>query len=366
MRIGMLAYPSVGGSGVVASELAHALVKRGHKVHFFSYKTPFRLTEYTEGLTTHVVDIASYPLFEHPPYLLSLVGKVLEVAAYEGIDVIHAHYMFPHTFAGMLIRMAHTPPIPLVTTVHGTDVTKMGLEPPLSYLFPLGIQQSDAVTAVSADLRARVLALGVDVPIEVIPNFLPAAEPMRQCVKRARFAKSHEAILIHASNFRPVKRIDWVVKIFAGVRKTKPAKLLLIGDGPDLAMAHRVAQELDVREDIHFLGSQRDLADFLRISDVFLLPSLEESFGLSALEAMGEGVPVVASNAGGLSEVVKNQQTGILCPVNDLDAHIAAVHMILDHYVTYSQNAKKHAKETFSAEAIVPAYERVYQRILRR
>jgi len=376
VNVGIVCYAPVGGSGIVATELGKALAKRGHQVHFISTETPFRLGEFQAGLSFHQVLTPTYPLFREPQYLLSLSNKIVQVAREFSLDVIHAHYAIPHATAGFLSRQvlgAHGRRAPrVVTTLHGTDITLVGSDPSYSEIVAFSIDQSDLVTAVSNSLRASTYEqLGVRRDIVVIPNFLDCGIHRRQNVGdlRRRFtADDPDAkLVIHVSNFRPVKRIDAVMAIFDRIRNKVPARLLLVGDGPELITAYRLARECGISQLVHSLGAQEEVVPLLSIADLFLLPSAQESFGLAALEAMACEVPVVASRVGGLPEVIDHGVTGFLHPPDALDEMAESGVMMLSDPVKHraiAQAACARVREDFCAEKIVPLYEESYRSVL--
>lgn len=377
MNVGIVCYASVGGSGVIATELGKALAARGHHVHILSSETPFRLVDYQPGLAFHRVETPSYPLFREPQYVLSLATKIVQVARQEELDVVHAHYAIPHAAAAYLARqiLASTHPgrVPrIITTLHGTDITLLGSDRSYSETVAFCLQQSDGVTAVSESLRAdtyRELAVTAD--IRVIPNFLDCAAYSRRKVPelRSQLAPRGEHVLIHVSNVRPVKRVTAVIEIFARVRREMPARLLVVGDGPDLGSAIRVAKSLGVADDVRFLGEQDTIVPLLSASDVFLLPSAQESFGLAALEAMACEVAVVASRVGGLPEVIEDGVSGFLHDPADLDGMAqSALRLLADEALRKRVTAagRRIAAERFCDTIIVPRYETYYEETLAR
>ena len=376
MNIGIVCYASVGGSGIVATELGKALARRGHQVHFISTETPFRLGEFQAGLSFHQVLTPTYPLFREPQYLLSLSNKIVQVAREFRLDVIHAHYAIPHATAGFLSRQvlgAHGSGAPrVVTTLHGTDITLVGSDPSYSEIVAFSIDQSDLVTAVSKSLRASTYEqLGVRREIEVIPNFLDCGIHRRQHMGelRARYAADspETRIVIHVSNFRPVKRIDAVMGIFDRIRRKVPARLLLVGDGPELGTAYRMARELGITSMVQSLGAQEEVVPLLSIADLFLLPSAQESFGLAALEAMACEVPVVAARVGGVPEVIEHGVSGFLHAPDELDAMAeSSVRLLTDPtlHQRVATAACARVRNEFCAEKIVPLYEACYEKVV--
>jgi L-malate glycosyltransferase len=375
MNIGIICYASVGGSGIVATELAKALADRGHQVHLVSTDPPFRLGDYQAGLVFHQVNTPSYPLFREPQYVLSLANKVVQVAREFPLEIVHAHYAIPHATAALLSKQVleaggHAFPR-VVTTLHGTDITLVGSDPSFSEIVAYSIEKSDGVTAVSESLRAATRReLGVRRDIEVIPNCLDCDVYRRRAVPglRQRFAADESTkLVIHISNFRPVKRIDAVMEVFAKISRAVPARLLLVGDGPELGTVYRLGRELNVAPMIEMLGAQEDVIPLLSASDVFLLPSAQESFGLAALEAMACEVPVVASNVGGLPEVIAHGTTGFLHHPADLDGMAASAIALLTGPALHqrvAQAARTRVGEAFCVDRIVPMYERYYERML--
>jgi N-acetyl-alpha-D-glucosaminyl L-malate synthase BshA len=374
MNIGIACYASVGGSGVVASELARCLADRGHRTHVISSDTPFRLRESNSNVRFHRVETPGYPLFREPQYLLALANRLVQVAHAHRLDVIHAHYAIPHAAAAYLARQilagAGGPMPRTITTLHGTDVTILGADPSYRETVAFCIDQSDAVTAVSTSLRddtRRQMPVRSD--IVVIPNFLDCDFHRRapDPALRARFGAPGDKLVIHISNLRPVKQVDAVVRIFARIRERLPARLLIVGEGPELGRAEQLTNELGVAGQVELIGEAQDVTGLLSVSDLFLLPSLQESFGLSALEAMACGVPVVASNAGGLPEVVIDEVTGFLHPPAEVGQMAESAIRILSDPALHARMAAEGvrlATERFSASRIVPQYEALYERTL--
>jgi N-acetyl-alpha-D-glucosaminyl L-malate synthase BshA len=366
MRIGITCYPTYGGSGVVATELGKELASRGHDVHFISYAMPIRLTV-TGRIYFHEVEVLSYPLFEYPPYDLVLATKMAEVTVRHDLDILHVHYAIPHSISAYLSKMMLADrKVPFVTTLHGTDITLVGNDRSYLPITRFGIEQSDAVTAVSEYLKQRTLEeFQVRHPIEVIPNFVNFESYGRATGPelRRRFAADDETVFIHISNFRPVKRVEDVIAVFACVRRERAAKLLMVGDGPDRPKAELLAGKLGITSDVLFLGKQSDMVPLLSVADVLLLPSESESFGLVALEAMACEVPVIATRIGGLPEVVADGVDGFLHAPGDVSAMAqSGVSLARDAELRRRMGlaARQHALRDFSADKIVQRYERLY------
>lgn len=372
MKIGIVCYPTHGGSGVVASELAIGLAQKGHELHIVSYAPPFRLRAFHQNIFLHEVDVALYPLFKYPPYELGLATKLVELAETHDLDIIHAHYAVPHAASAYLAKQIFNSPRPkTVTTLHGTDITLVGAEPSFRRVVKFAIERSDGVTAVSHYLRQRTIEeFDISREIRVIYNFIELDRPdrNRDACSRLVFAPEGEKILMHASNFRPVKRVGDVIQIFARVREKIPAKLLLIGDGPERPSIQQMVKEMGLAADVHFLGEQDQLEPLFFCTDLFLLPSEQESFGLTALEAMNCGVPVVASHIGGLPEVIVHGETGYLLPVGDVEGMAAkAVEILSDpaRLSLFRAQARRRAEQHFDAENIIPQYEAFYEELLK-
>jgi len=373
MKIGIVCYPTHGGSGVVASELAIGLAKKGHEMHIVSYAPPFRLRTFHQNVFVHEVEVASYPLFKYPPYELGLVTKLVELAESQGLDLIHAHYAVPHAASAYLAKqILGSARLKTLTTLHGTDITLVGADPSFHRVVKFAIEKSDGVTAVSRYLKNRTIEeFDIRREIRVIPNFIEVVRPSpdREACNREAFAPKKEKILMHASNFRPVKRIGDVVRVFARVREQIPAKLLLVGEGPERLFIQQLVRELKLGADVHFLGEQDQLEPLFFCADLFLLPSEQESFGLTALEAMNCGVPVIATDIGGLPEVVTAGENGYLFPVGDIAGMAAsAVALLADpaRHELFKARARKRAQESFNADDIIPQYEAFYEELLRQ
>jgi N-acetyl-alpha-D-glucosaminyl L-malate synthase BshA len=374
MHIGIACYPTYGGSGVIATELGIALAKKGHMVYFISYAQPFRLQQYHENISFHQVEMVAYPLFKYPPYDLALSVKMAEVAEREKLDILHVHYAIPHAACACLAKEMLGKKFPkVITTLHGTDITLVGIDPSFYQITKFSIEQSDGITAVSDYLRQKTIdEFQIKKPIEVIPNFVDTDrfKPYSNPIFRAQFAPNNEKVLMHISNFRPVKRVDDVVRIFSLVRKEIPVKLILVGEDCESLPVRRVrevGQELAVDEHIICLGQQGNIERLLPIADLFLLPSEQESFGLAALEAMSCGVPVIATNIGGIPEVVVDNETGYLSELGDVATMSTnAVKLLTDSELLekFKKNSRNRAVEVFDDHQIIPQYERYYQHIL--
>ncbi len=372
MKIGIVCYPTFGGSGVVATELGMELSKRGHEVHFITYKQPVRLAQLSSNIHFHEVSVPEYPLFLYQPYELALSSKLVNMVKKHKIEVLHVHYAIPHAYAGHMAKEMLREEgifIPMVTTLHGTDITLVGNHPFYKPAVTFSINKSDVVTSVSESLKKDTLELfDIDKEIKVIPNFINITKrqnPKIDCERRA-IAKDDEKIITHISNFRKVKRIDDVVKVFNGIHRQMKAKLILVGEGPDVDLAKDLARELGIRENVLFMGASNEVDKILCLSDLFLLPSESESFGLAALEAMVNGVPVISSNVGGLPEVNEQGVSGYLSPVGAVEEMAKnACYILADEQrlQSFKINAKKVA-DKFSMNRIVPYYEDVYQEAL--
>jgi L-malate glycosyltransferase len=371
VNVGITCYPTVGGSGAVAAELGKQLARRGHSVHFVSYRLPFRLDELPSNLVFHEVDVTTYSLFEYPPHDLALAAKMAEVSRENRLDVLHVHYAIPHAITGFLAQQMLGKIAPrLITTLHGTDITLVGQDRSFFEITRFGILRSDGVSAVSDFLKKMTVEeFNVDRPIDVIPNFVDFSLYDRRgtAYDRRAFAPNGEKILLHVSNFRPVKRVLDVVRILERVVREAPAVLLMVGEGPERASAQALARRLGVQDRVKFLGRHDRIEEIMLLADVFLLPSELESFGLSALEAMAAGVPVVGSDAGGLPEVVKHAETGFLLPVGDIEGMAARTIEILkddEHRRSLGQAGRARAASLFNADRIVTQYENLYERVL--
>ena len=373
MKIGITCYPTYGGSGAVATELGLDLARRGHEVHFITYQSPFRLRGYTKGVFFHEVDtsMSRYPLFEHYPYELALASRQYEIAMQEKLDLLHVHYAIPHATTAYLARemLAKIHPIKVITTLHGTDITLVGQEASFFAISRFSIEQSNGVTAVSQFLRDETYrAFGcVQCEIGVIPNFVNLAEYSRDlATPRESLVPAEHKLLVHVSNFREVKRVKDVIRIFARLRKAMPATLMMVGDGPDRNDAEQEARDLHVSDDVHFLGRLAHVAPLLAASDLFVLPSQTESFGLAALEAMACGTPVMAARVGGIPELITDGVEGLLEPVGSVEAMARRATDLLKDGVRHERMraaAVARARQ-FSTDVVVPQYEAYYQQVM--
>lgn len=372
MNIGITCYPTYGGSGVVATELGIALAERGHCVHFISYALPMRLTGFTDNVVFHEVEMSNYPLFDFPLYTLALASKMVETAKYEKLDLFHCHYAIPHATSAFLAKeMLGRSDIKVITTLHGTDITLVGLEPSFLPVMKFSIERSDGVTAVSRFLREKTLTnYGIDKDIEVIPNFVDTRKYYRHPKEevRSHFGSSDEKIIVHISNFRPVKRVADAIRIFDQLRHKVPSKLVIVGDGPDRSQCELLTRELGIHDHVRFLGKQTDVIHVLSTADLFLMPSQSESFGLSALEAMACGVPVISSSVGGLPELQIHGKTGFIAEIGDIDRMAKYSIDLLTNpskHQHFAQAARDRAIE-FEASKIVAQYEDYYKKVLGR
>ena len=373
MKIGIVLYPTFGGSGVVATELGKALAKKGHEIHFITYSQPVRLGSFRENIYYHEVALSDYPLFEHQPYETILASKMVDVAKYEKLNLLHVHYAIPHASAAYMaqqILRSQGIEIPFVTTLHGTDITLVGKDPSFEPVITFCINQSDAITAVSQSLKDDTYShFNTDREIHVIPNFIDSKENLEEVdlVKRRRYANDDERILCHISNFRKVKRVEDVLKIFALVNEQVPSKLIFAGDGPERNNLERLCRELNLCGRVIFVGKVSDTSHVLEMSDLFILPSETESFGLAALEAMAVGVPVISSNTGGIPEVNLQGETGYLSDVGNVEEMAENAINLLKNESLFQQfrlNALKRAK-VFSLKNVLPLYEDIYDRLVK-
>ncbi len=372
MKIGILCYPTFGGSGVVATELGKALASKGHCVHFITYSQPVRLEHFYENVFYHEVSVSDYPLFEYAPYETALTSKLVDVARYEKLDLVHVHYAIPHASVAYMARKimeSQGLKLPFITTLHGTDITLVGKNESYSPVVTFAINQSDAVTSVSNSLKKETYAnFKIDKQIEVIPNFIDLSRftKLRKEHFKVAIAPNNEKLIIHASNFRPVKRVSDVIKVFNIIAEKIPSKLLLIGDGPDRNKCEKESRETPASEHIRFLGKMDMVEEIFSIGDIFMLPSETESFGLAALEAMACQVPVISTNTGGLPELNVNGKTGFMSNVGDIEDMAQNALIILKDEQTLSkfkQQALIHAR-TFDIREILPLYENLYNRVI--
>lgn len=373
MRIGIVCYPTFGGSGVLATELGKALADKGHLVHFITYQQPVRLSEFNANIFYHEVRVPTYPLFDFPPYETALASALVDVIVNNQIDLLHVHYAIPHAAAAFMAKKileTMGKHIPVITTLHGTDITLVGRDKTFAPVAAFSINQSDAITAVSENLRDETNKIfKIEKEIEVIQNFVDVKRFSKKPIDAFRqvIAPNNEKIIVHASNFRKIKRVGDVVRIFAQVHKVAPSKLLFVGDGPERQGAESLCRELDLCDDMRFVGKQEQMEEIFAISDLFLLTSEYESFGLAALEAMAAGVPVISTNVGGLPEINVHGKTGFLANLGDIDAMSKyAIDLLTDEkkLSAFKENAAAHA-QLFDIQNIVPKYEELYNRFLR-
>jgi len=373
IKIGIVCYPTFGGSGVVATELGKALAQQGHEIHFITYSQPSRLDFLNENLFYHEVDIRTYPLFEYPPYELALASKMVSVVKNEKLDLLHVHYAIPHASAAYMAKQilkTHGITIPVVTTLHGTDITLVGRDASYEPVVTFSINQSDGVTAVSEHLKKETYDhFKITNDIEVIPNFIDLEKFKKQ--KKDHFKKAicpnGESLIVHTSNFRKVKRIPDVMHVFNNIHKEIPAKLLMIGDGPERATAENMAREFHIADDVRFLGKLEAVEEVLSVADLFLMPSEKESFGLAALEAMACEVPVISTNIGGLPELNIQGKTGFMSNLGDVEDMTKKSLLILDkdNLPSFKANALKRAQE-FDIAKILPMYENHYDSVIQK
>jgi L-malate glycosyltransferase len=372
MRIGIVCYPTFGGSGVLATELGKALAQKGHHVHFITYQQPVRLSGFIPNIYYHEVQVPTYPLFDYPPYETALASTMVDVIRNNKLQLLHVHYAIPHASAAYMAKSILEKEgitIPVITTLHGTDITLVGRDKTYAPVVAFSINQSDAITAVSENLRNETYkTFKIEKPIEVIHNFVDVERFQRKPIDAFRkvLAPNGERILLHASNFRKIKRVQDVVKIFHNVNKQIPSKLLFVGDGPERQMTEELSRELGICDDISFVGKQEQMEDILAIADLFLLTSEYESFGLAALEAMAAGVPVVSTNAGGLGEIMIEGETGYMGNVGDVDTMSRQAISILENeerLQVFKAAAARHARK-FDIHNIIPLYEKLYDQVL--
>ena len=372
MKIGIVCYPTYGGSGVVATELGKALADKGHLIHFISYAMPMRLDGYLGNVFYHEVEMASYPVFEFPLYTPALASKIVEVAKFEKLDIVHAHYAIPHAISAYLAREVAGGSFKIVTTLHGTDITLVGLEPSYLPVLKFSIDRSDGVTAVSRFLKEKTLTnFGLTKEIQVIPNFVDTQKYRRIDAAdiRAKFAPRGEKILVHVSNFRTVKRVPDAIRVFHEVQKKIPAVFMLVGDGPDRSACELLVRELGIQDRVRFLGKQQELVPILSASDLMLMPSQSESFGLSALEAMACEVPVISSSVGGLPELQVHGETGFIAEIGDISRMARyAVDLLSNEsrHAIFRAACRRRAVEHFDVHSIVELYEQHYENCLNR
>jgi N-acetyl-alpha-D-glucosaminyl L-malate synthase BshA len=372
VNIGITCYPTYGGSGIVATELGLELATRGHEVHFITYSNPIRLDPGIPRIHYHEVEVSNYPLFQYPPYCLALASRMMDVAEAYDLDLLHVHYAIPHSISAMLAQQMMAPKrrLPFITTLHGTDITLVGADPSYFPITKFSIEKSDGVTSISEDLRKHTVEVfGVSNEIRVITNFINCDlyHPDPEKAGAAAYAPQGEKLLIHVSNFRPVKRVLDCIRILHEVRKHTPAHLLMVGDGPDRGAAEHLARELNLSRHVSFLGKQNHMERVIPLAHVLLMPSEMESFGLVALEAMACGVATVATNVGGVPELIINGENGFMEPVGDIAAQAErAVALLTDETLHQRITAagRQRALDVFCSERIIPQYERYYEQVL--
>ncbi|PKR78832.1 N-acetyl-alpha-D-glucosaminyl L-malate synthase BshA [Halalkalibacillus sediminis] len=366
-KVGIVCYPTVGGSGVVATELGINLAEKGYEVHFISTTMPFRLKRLYANIYFHEVEVANYPVFKHPPYDLSLANKIAEVIDREELDIIHAHYAMPHAICSIIAKQMAKREVKIVTTLHGTDITVLGIDQSLQNMICFAIEESDGVTAVSESLRKQTKEVfNTEKPIEVIHNFIDQVDPSIESPSRLKENLGilpEEKVIIHISNFRKVKRVEDVIQSFFLIQKKVPSKLLLVGDGPEYSNMRSLIRELGLDDQVIFMGRQDNIQDLLTISDLKLLLSEKESFGLVLLEAMAQGIPSIGTNIGGIPEVIQDGKNGYICSLGDVD-DIAnkAINLLNDDklWKDFSTHAKSYVTENFDSKTIVKQYEELY------
>lgn len=371
LKIGITCYPSVGGSGVIATELGILLAEKGHEIHFITSSMPFRLTRMYHNIHYHQVEVNQYSVFQYPPYDIALASKMAEVANQEGLDLLHVHYAIPHAVCAILAREMSGRNLKIVTTLHGTDITVLGNDPSLSDAIKFGIEKSDIVTAVSNSLVSQTMELlNPDKGIETVYNFIDDRIYLRigeTDLREKLGITNEEKVVIHVSNFRPVKRVTDVIRVFARIASSMPAKLLLVGDGPDIRNVLKLVDDLGLKENVLFLGKQDNVEELYSISDLMLLLSEKESFGLAALEAMACGVPCIGTEIGGIPEVIIDGENGYICPLGDIEAiSTKAIYLLSNEQIhrQFSYKASIGVKERFNADKIVGQYENLYNKLL--
>jgi N-acetyl-alpha-D-glucosaminyl L-malate synthase BshA len=371
MNIGIVCYPTFGGSGVLATELGKALADKGHNIHFITYQQPVRLTGFSANIFYHEVRVPTYPLFDYPPYETALASTMVDVIRNHNLELLHVHYAIPHAAAAYMakkILQEEGRDIPVITTLHGTDITLVGKDKTYAPVVAFSINQSDAITAVSDNLRQETFrTFRIEKDIQVIHNFVDVDRFTRKPIDAFRkvIAPNGERIILHASNFRKVKRVQDVIKVFQAVNKQKPSKLLLVGDGPERPGAEEMCREMGICDDVRFVGKQQDMEEIMAVADLFLLPSEYESFGLAALEAMAAGAPVVASNAGGLPEIIEQGVCGFMADVGDVKsmANYALDILLHDNRLAQFKEAARAKAKQFDIHNIIPEYETLYKQV---